>query len=629
MSVGGSELSPDAIDALTRAQAAVDWTAVTAEVRGAGDGVDAGVLARALVLQDVMELSDAAFARELADRLSCRRFCGLTPDARVPDAAALAACRGAGGLAARVREQAEALASAAGIASNARSADADAKARVRDLIQKAPIPMALARTGDGRVAVSSRPLRRLLGVPAEDGGDPVAGFAAGDFHCDPGAREEIVARLRVHGRVEELETDIRRPDGSVFPAHMAYAPFRVAGRDHLLVTMQDISERRRAQADLRYRTAFHRTLSELSPDGILVMDENKRPLFHNRRFLEIWNMPPELIEENDGDELFRYAQSQVADPAAFLAGVRHLTANPELTGHDQIAFVDGRVVERHSGPMLAPDGGYLGRVWFFRDITPHKRLERDLREARDRAAAADAAKTRFLSTMNHELRTPLNAVIGFADMIRQRIFGADVDTYAAYAQTIYESGQHLLELVNDVLDMAKLEHGAYELAETWVAVDDLASRCMQMVGPLAESAGVRVTSALPAGLPPLWADERAVRQMLLNLLSNAVKFAGAEGEVTVSAARERGGDLVVAVADTGPGIAPEDRERVLQPFEQAATQLSRDHRGGTGLGLSITRSLARLHGGELDLAGEAGAGTTASLRFPAARVGEVPEAEDS
>jgi len=629
MTEAGPQLPPHAIDTLSRAQTALDWQGLAACLcEGGGGRHDA--LARALVLQELTGQADAVFVAELADRLSYRRFCRLDAAAATPDADALAACRAVEAVPARVRALADALLAAAGFPARDTGGEHDTEgdARVRCLIRNAPIPMSLVDPEDGQVRVSSRRMRVLLGAPVDAADDPLAGYVAADFHEHPDARETVLARLHTDGVVEDLETEIRRLDGRVFPALITYAPYRVAGREHLLVTVQDVTERRRAQADLRYRTAFHETLSELSPDGILVVDEAKRPLFHNRRFLKIWNMPPELIEENDGDELFRYAQSQLADPAGFLSLVRHLTRNPGETGHNEIVFMDGRVVECHAGPMLDGDRRYLGRVWFFRDISQHKRLERELRDARDRAAAADAAKTRFLSTMNHELRTPLNAVIGFADMIRQRVFGDDVATYAAYAQTIHESGQHLLELVDDVLDMAKLEHGAYRMSETWVHVPDVAGRCAKMIAPLSESAGVRVHTSLSDDVPALWADDRALRQMLLNLVSNAVKFAGADGEVHLGTQCEADGALVLMVSDTGPGISPQDRERVLQPFEQAVGQLSRDHRGGTGLGLSITRSLAELHDGALELAGEPGAGTTARLWFPAHRVGAPPQTAD-
>ena len=621
---------PHAIESLSRALGAGDWQSLAAYVPAdCASRHEPGALARALVLQELTGQPETIFVDDLADRLSYRRFCGLDASAPTPDAAELAACRAVDAVPARVRALADAARAAEGSARAADDGDdTEGDARVCCLIRNAPIPMALVDPADGRIRVSSRRMRTLLGASADAAADPLAGYGAADFHEHPEAREAVLTRLRTEGVVEDLETEIRRVDGPVFPALLTYAPYRVAGREHLLVTAQDIGARRRAQADLRYRTAFHQTLSELSPDGILVVDDTKRPLFHNRRFLEIWNMPPELIEENDGDELFRYAQSQLADPAGFLALVRHLTRNPGETGQDEIVFTDGRVVECQAGPMLDGDRRYLGRVWFFRDISQHKRLERELRDARDRAAAADAAKTRFLSTMNHELRTPLNAVIGFADMIRQRVFGADIETYVAYAQTIHESGQHLLELVNDVLDMAKLEHGAYDVRETWLHLPDVAGRCAKMIAPLAESAGARVRTSLGDDTPALWADERALRQMLLNLLSNAVKFAGAEGEVHLGVQREADGALAIAVSDTGPGIDPADRERLLEPFEQAVGQLSRDH-GGTGLGLSITRSLAQLHEGALELAGEPGAGTTARLWFPARRVGMPPQTADA
>lgn len=241
----------------------------------------------------------------------------------------------------------------------------------------------------------------------------------------------------------------------------------------------------------------------------------------------------------------------------------------------------------------------------------------ELRDARDRAAAADAAKTRFLSTMNHELRSPLNAILGYADLIRNQSMGKRPDLDVQYAQTIRESGQHLLDMVEDVLAVTKLEHGTYTIAPDWLDVPEVVRRCARMVQPQADAHGVVVRTVFAESLPLLHADERALRQMLLNLLSNALKFAGESGAVTVTVEWRADRRLALGVRDTGPGIAPADRARILQPFEQGQDQA----RGtGTGLGLSITYRLIALHGGDLEIDSTPGAGSTLSLVFPAACV---------
>jgi len=255
-----------------------------------------------------------------------------------------------------------------------------------------------------------------------------------------------------------------------------------------------------------------------------------------------------------------------------------------------------------------------------RDISDRKEMERNLVVARDQAAAANAAKTRFLSTMSHELRTPLNAIIGMSEVIRDRLLGDDVERYASYADDIRKSGGHLLELVNDLLDMSRLEAGRYDLNPERLDTGDILRRCVRMLETRAEHAGVALSLADARDAPPVLADERALRQVVLNLLTNAVKFAGEGGRVHVSVARTKSGDLAISVSDTGPGIAESDLERVLHPFEKSEDRLSSDHQEGTGLGLAISRQLLRLHDGELHLDSAPGRGTTATAVLPAARV---------
>ena len=253
-----------------------------------------------------------------------------------------------------------------------------------------------------------------------------------------------------------------------------------------------------------------------------------------------------------------------------------------------------------------------------RDISDRKAMERDLVAARDQAANANAAKTRFLSTMSHELRTPLNAIIGMAEVIRDRLLGNDIERYAGYAEDIHASGGHLLELVNDLLDMSRLEAGRYDLNPERLDTAEVLRGCARMVEPRAEQAGVGLSVTHEA--PPVLADERALRQVVLNLMTNAVKFAGEGGRVAVTARRTDAGDLAIAVSDTGPGIAADDLERVLHPFEKSEDRLSSDHQEGTGLGLAISRQLMLLHDGELHLDSTPGEGTTATAVLPAARV---------
>ncbi|SDF59735.1 Signal transduction histidine kinase [Limimonas halophila] len=289
-----------------------------------------------------------------------------------------------------------------------------------------------------------------------------------------------------------------------------------------------------------------------------------------------------------------------------------------------LAFANGRTDRPIPSASNDEIGDMARALAVFRERTREAaEMRAALHDAKEKAEAANKAKTRFLSTMSHELRTPLNAVIGFADVIRSRMFGDVGDTYAGYADHIYHSGRHLLDLVNDLLDLSRLEAGRYELSPEWIDVTGIAQTCLGMLEPRAAAKDVRLHTELPDSLP-IRGDERAVRQVLLNLLTNAVKFTPAGGSVTIAARADGDDRLRLAVTDTGAGIAAADIERVLQPLHQSDARTSRDQEEGSGLGLAISRELVELHGGALHLDSTPGHGTTATVELP---VDCTPQAE--
>jgi signal transduction histidine kinase len=235
-------------------------------------------------------------------------------------------------------------------------------------------------------------------------------------------------------------------------------------------------------------------------------------------------------------------------------------------------------------------------------------------------AWANQAKSQFLARMSHELRTPLNAVLGFAEIIRDQAFGRDAGAkYAEYAGDIHVSGAYLLELINDILDLSKIEAGRYDLIEEEVDVLGVAAECLAMVTEVARRGGVTLRNRLGSDIPRLRADRRAFRQILLNLLSNAVKFTPQGGDVTILGYVDGNGDLVLVVRDTGVGIRANFLAQITEPFARD-TALVRDKVEGSGLGLAISDRLMKLHGGTLSIETLVGKGTTVNLRFPAKRV---------
>lgn len=254
------------------------------------------------------------------------------------------------------------------------------------------------------------------------------------------------------------------------------------------------------------------------------------------------------------------------------------------------------------------------------DITRRKEAERTLMEARRGAEAAAQAKSDFLAHMSHELRTPLNAIIGFAELMEGAIHGpVEPAPYREYVDGINRSGRHLLALINDILDTAKIEAGRVELAETVVEIPALLTDTCTLLGPRLARRQVAVDLDLPACLPRLWVDERRLRQVLLNLLTNAVKFSPTESRVTLAAEVLGTDGLVLRVIDRGVGMKAEEIPKALESFGQVHGAQTRTLEG-TGLGLPLSRALVELHGGRLDIDSHPGTGTTVSVTLPPHRV---------
>jgi signal transduction histidine kinase len=264
------------------------------------------------------------------------------------------------------------------------------------------------------------------------------------------------------------------------------------------------------------------------------------------------------------------------------------------------------------------------------DVTDLKQHEQELIETKNEAELANRSKSEFLTNMSHELRTPLNAIIGFSQVIRDQLFGSDQTRYVDYARDIHESGLLLLDLINDILDVSKLEAGKHVLYEEELAIGDVVNVCLNIMKSRAAEGAVKLSSSGFEALPRAWAEERGMKQVLLNLLSNAVKFTPRNGSVKIEGGLTKDGEIAIAVVDTGIGIPPDVLPHLFRPFRQGDNSISRQF-GGSGLGLAISRRLIELHNGRIEVQSEPGKGTTVTITLPAERVipdlNTLPEAE--
>ncbi|MCH9051642.1 MAG: PAS-domain containing protein [Proteobacteria bacterium] len=459
---------------------------------------------------------------------------------------------------------------------------------------------------------------------------------------------EYATTASADGRVRH----VRISGTPLFDADGEFLGYRGAGTD---ITAQKKAEQALAEQSMLLETTF-----ESISQGIVVYNKDLKVTAFNHKYEELCGYPPGLLRLGTSfEDIVRFrAERGDYGPAPDVDALvrKHAGARRkgEIARRERVGS-DGKEVVVSRDTM--PNGGY---VTTFTDITDIRRAEEALREsekrlkehvaeleaatrryqvqgieladlaedltiARDQAEGANRAKSDFLALMSHELRTPLNAIIGFSEIIKSEMMGPIGNPkYGEYATDVFDSAQHLLGLINDILDLSKIEAGKMELEEDDVDVAEVIHSCLRLVTERAKDGGVKLVTEIPDDLPALHIDERKLKQILLNLLSNAVKFTPDGGSVTIKTWFKPDSGFVIQVADTGVGIALEDIPKALAPFGQVDSALSRKYEG-TGLGLPLTKSLVEKHSGSLDLQSEVGVGTTVTVRFPPERM--VPRLE--
>ena len=390
-----------------------------------------------------------------------------------------------------------------------------------------------------------------------------------------------------------------------------------------------MAQARAQAAENRLRDAI-----ESVSEAFVLWDRNGRLLMCNRNYRSFFSLEPRLLKPGASrDQVNRFAQLAIA---------REIAAPDGRKGLREAELNDGRwiqISERRTAEgglvMTAADitaiktqeeARRLNEEQLERLVVSLERSQEQLSELarkyeaeKVKAEGANTAKSEFLANMSHELRTPLNAINGFSEIMVQEMFGPLGDArYKGYSQDILSSGQHLLALINDILDMSKIEAGKMNLKFEPVGLMDVTEDAVRLVRNRAEASGLSLVIDFPQHLPEVEADYRALKQILLNLLSNAIKFTPRGGRVTVRAEGRRdptGERIRVSVQDTGIGIAQDDLARLAQPFEQVENQHSKTTQG-TGLGLALTKSLVEMLGGALEMESAPGEGTQVSFSVP-------------
>jgi PAS domain S-box-containing protein len=423
---------------------------------------------------------------------------------------------------------------------------------------------------------------------------------------------------RISGRVEGIhESRIVQKDGTLVPIEVSAKHFERDGRRYRIAAMRDISARKRAKEQLRESEEQFRWLFEMFPYAIYVHVDDGI-VFANKAAAEVFGYA--TADDMLGTSaLALYHPEEQTEIARFR---RQILDSVVQGNHDEYRLV------RRDGSTFVGEGMATRTLWDGRraviaiicDVSERKKFIEAITAAKESAELANRTKSEFLATVSHELRTPLNAIIGFSNLMVNELLGAlGNEAYKAYAADILTSGRHLHAIINDILDISKIEAGKLELADRPFSLRDILLASVKFVEGKAQQKSINLKWCAASELPHLRGDEQKVRQILTNLLSNAVKFTPERGRVTTSAAVADDGAMRVVVTDTGIGIAPGDIEKALTPFVQIESGMDRSYEG-TGLGLPIAKSLAELHGGSLTIASEPGGGTTVTVRFPPERV---------
>jgi signal transduction histidine kinase len=529
-------------------------------------------------------------------------------------------------------------------------------ARLVDAVESVPAGLVFCDTDD-RLVVSNSQFREWMCPGRED-------------EIKPGMHYRDVLRISADLAAERLEAEARetwieqcveqhRQPGAASEVVLAdgrvvQSVARRTSDGGTICVLADITDLKHHEEELGERTDIVQAILENMAQGLVAFDSNLNIIVTNERLTGLLDVPAQMLASGRSYRDVIHLSANRGDygpgnPDEQIARV--LETAQGRTGHSfERVMPNDTVLEAVATPLR--EGGF---VVTYTDVTERKRsedtLKRNRRElnsrvkelehmqarleaqgeelrqlaerlaqARDVANAANKAKSDFLANMSHELRTPLNAIIGFSEIMNAELLGPlGTPEYKQYAGDIHESGAHLLSLINDILDLSKIEAGRMDLVEERMVVGEVIEASVRIIRERAQAAELKLVCEIPDDLPNLFADERAIKQILLNLLSNAVKFTEAGGQVKIAACATPAGEIAFSVADSGVGMNAAEIKKALSPFGQVDSSLARKHEG-TGLGLPLARSMTEVHGGTFAIESEKGVGTTVTITMPADRV---------
>lgn len=486
--------------------------------------------------------------------------------------------------------------------------------RFRAVTEASPNIIIITRMSDGRISYVNPAVSTVGGIAPE----ALIGHLAPEFYANPGDRAEYVRRLKEAGRVRDFEVLLKKADGTPYWALLSSSVITLDGEPHILAEVVDITLRKElTDAAVRSEARF-RDFAETASDWYWETDADLRFSFISYSAYKFVRAPTERSHGKTRAEVLSRDLEGAGLSQEELDAHVALQERREPFRDFRYWVRDGKGERHHisvSGkPVFAPDGTFMGYRGTGRDVTELTMTMEALRVAKEEAEAANAAKSYFLASMSHELRTPLNAIIGFSQLLELRYGQISEVAAKENLRHISSSGEHLLGLVNQVLDLARIESGHVDLHLEKVPVLALATECAELIDPIAHERSVSVE------LPPVesemcvWADRFRVKQILINLLSNAIKYNVPGGSVRISVAPATGGAVRIAIIDTGAGIAKEKHAQLFEPFSRLGRESLNIE--GAGIGLSLSKRLVEMMDGAIGFESEPGHGSTFWVDLP-------------
>ena len=413
------------------------------------------------------------------------------------------------------------------------------------------------------------------------------------------------------GKVWHGELTNRRKDGTPYDEEMTITPVLDEGGTirNFIATGQDVTERKQAEEERKFRNAILSTQMETSIDGILVIGRrNGEILSYNQRFVDMWGIPPAVIESGSDQRAWESVLSQLSNPEEFLQSVKHLYANRHETSQEEVALRDGRTLDRYSAPMFGSDGQYYGRIWYFRDITERNRAEEKLKLALADLGRSNKDLEQFAYVASHDLQEPLRMVSSYTQLLARRYQGqldATANEFIAYA---VDGANRMQKLINDLLTYSRVgtRAKAFQPTDCTAVLDQALANLKAAI----ETSGAVATHG---PLPTVWHDNLLLVQLFQNLIGNAIKFHVEMPPRIHVSAEQKGGEWVFAVRDNGIGIDPQYAERIFTIFQRLHT---REEYSGTGIGLAICKKIVERRGGRIWVESQPGSGSTFYFTIP-------------